>query len=112
MNQQNNREMTKFYLKEKDYADVYNPPIMRNITLSCEIFGGFTRYVNVSRFENIQTLINYVLITLRDVLRSNHLDNLLTKLDNTWHLYHIHDYDIYNVLIEDREYYICNHGCS
>lgn len=86
-------------------------PILRRFTLSCEIFSGFTQELDVSKINTIQEVINHVLMRLRGVLRENHLEDLQTKLNHMWNAYHIHDYDIYNILTEERDYYICNHGC-
>lgn len=106
------------YLVENAQGKAYNytnkrplTPILRRFTLSCEIFSGFTQELDVSKINTIQEVIDHVLFRLIDVLRENHLEDLVTKLHHMWNTYHIHDYDIYNILIEEREYYICNHGC-
>lgn len=103
------------YLEKNAQSKVYNnrpfTPILRRFTLSCEIFSGFTQELDVSKINTIQEVIDHVLFRLIDVLRENHLEDLVTKLHHMWNTYHIHDYDIYNILIEEREYYICNHGC-
>jgi len=119
MNDMNDMKRTNMYLEEtssgKGYISDHKGSVgslIRTFTLSCDHFGGFTCVVNVSYFDTVQDIINYVLTRLRDALAANHLDRLVDKLHHTWYSYHIHDYNICNILVEDREYYICNHGCQ
>jgi hypothetical protein len=85
--------------------------ILRTFILSCETFGGFSCTIDVNDYETIQDVINEVLARLMRVLAANNFIALVDKLEKTTNRYHVHDRDIGYVLIEDQEYYVCNHGC-
>lgn len=108
-------KITKMYLKETSGGRGYihntssTQSIIRTFTLSCEVFGRFTHTLDISKLESVQEIINCVLTKLREILVTNNLDVMASTLNNIWYKYHVHDYDIYNILLEEREYYICNH---
>jgi len=120
MSEPYNNKITKMYLEEtpdgrgyisSNYIhNTFVPPIIRTFTLSCEVFGRFTHTLDIYKLKSAQEIINCVLTKLREILVSNHLDVLASTLNNLWYKYHVHDYDIYNMLLEEREYYICNHN--
>ena len=86
--------------------------IMREIQISCDTFGGFKVSLDVALFSNKQQLIEWVVNLLRVRLEELNLTGLLNKLNEISHLYHIHDYDMGEILIVPRTYYICNHNCQ
>ena len=49
---------------------------------------------------------------LEQFLNNEDLYKLKTKLESIKHLFHIHDYDFGDMLLNDQTYYICNHGCN
>jgi hypothetical protein len=87
-------------------------PIYRTFTLSCNTFSGFNLRVDVAKFNHLNEVIEHVLTTLRNHLKQLGLESLLNQLTTLWSLYHIHDYDIETIWLEDKDYYICNHGCG
>ena len=86
--------------------------IIREIQISCDTFGGFKVSLDVALFSNKQQLIEWVVNLLRVRLEELNLTGLLNKLNEISHLYHIHDYDMGEILIVPRTYYICNHNCQ
>ena len=86
--------------------------IHRRFTFSCDTFGGYSIDVDVNKFDSIQSIINHAVDCLKEQLRWNGFTSLLEKLQTLSPLYHIHDYDFGNIIMEERIYYICNHGCN
>ena len=96
--------------------DYQNPmqynPVFRKLTISCDTFGGFSVDLDIAVLNDKQTIINNVLDELKRTLELCGMTNLIEKLSQTRKLYHIHDYDIWDMLIVEKEYYICNHKCG
>jgi len=84
--------------------------ITRRFTISCPEFGGYSCAVCVNNMESIQEIIDYVIGELRNSLVKLQLETLYKRLDDMKNLYHVHDYLITDILINDQEYYICKHG--
>lgn len=86
--------------------------IIREVQISCDTFGGFKVSLDVALFSNKQQLIEWVVNLLRVRLEELNLTGLLNKLNEISPLYHIHDYDMGEILLVPRTYYICNHNCQ
>ena len=82
--------------------------INREIVISCDTFGGFAVNIAVGLFSTKQDLINSVIDTLLTQLTKLNLTTVVEKLQRTRHLYNIHDYDMGDILIVPKTYYICN----
>ena len=89
---------------------MYNP-VFRKLTISCEMFGGFSSDVDIALLNDKQEIINIVLDELKKTLEMSGMNILVEKLSQMRKLYHIHDYDIGHMLLVEKEYYICNHNC-
>jgi len=87
-------------------------PIERTIHISCDMFGGFKATLDVGLFSCKQQLILWVINLLEVRLHDLGLEILERKLQERKHLYHIHDYDMGEILLVNRPYYICNHNCD
>ena len=87
-------------------------PVFRKLTISCNTFGGFSVNIDIGLFNDKIAVINHVLDKLLYTLVNSGMEQLIEKLAQTRKLYHIHNYDIGDMLITDQEYYICNHGCD
>jgi hypothetical protein len=87
-------------------------PVFRKMTISCDTFGGFSLNLDIGLFNDKSAVINHVLDKLLHTLVNSGMEQLIEKLAQTRKLYHIHDYDIGEMLITDQEYYICNHNCG
>tara|TARA_Y100000361_G_C11134142_1_gene330784 strand:- start:99 stop:383 length:285 start_codon:yes stop_codon:yes gene_type:complete len=89
-----------------------NLSIKRTIYISCDTFGGFKRTIEINDCNNKQDVINRMICLLEQFLNNEDLHKLKTKLESIKHLFHIHDYDFGDMLLNDQTYYICNHGCN
>ena len=85
--------------------------IVRELQISCDTFGGFKVSVDIAQFMTKQQIIDWVINLLRVRLEELNLTGLLNKLNDISDLYHIHDYDMGEILLVSRTYYICNHNC-
>ena len=99
------------YCKIMEHSLEYQS-IIREIQISCDTFGGFKVDIDVALFSNKQQIIDWVINLLKVRLEDLNLNSLLNKLNNTASLYHIHDYEMGQILTENRTYYICNHDCN
>ena len=92
--------------------DLNVPVINRTFCFSCPMFGGFKRTLDINTCNNIQDIINRMVCLLEQQLKKEDWYKLTEKLQSIKTLYHIHDYDFGYILLSDKEYYICNHGCD
>ena len=82
----------------------------KNFQLSCPLFWGFNRYIDMDECYNNQDIINKLLYKLKDFLKDNNLLSLLDKLKDKEKDYHIHDYTFDKILLSKEEkIYICRH---
>ena len=88
-----------------------NINIYRTFTFSCPTFGGFKRKIDVNLCNSKQEIIERMICLLKQNIEKEDFYKLLEILNNNKKLYHIHDYEFGHILLNDQEYYICNHGC-
>ena len=86
--------------------------IVRKFIISCERFGGYTVRLTVNDFENIKQVVSAVIDKLKETLKSHCFESLLDILKQITENYHMHDVTIEQILLVDKPYYICNHGCQ
>ena len=84
----------------------------RKFIVSCDLFGGFTCRINVNTCESLDDIVRQVVSRLESVLERNNLLTLLSSLEDKKQGFHIHDKLFGQILLEDVEYYVCNHGCG
>ena len=77
-----------------------NLSIKRTIYISCDTFGGFKRTIEINDCNSKQDVINRMICLLEQFL--NNEFNKLTKLESIKHLFHIHDYDFGDMLLNDK----------
>ena len=83
----------------------------RTFVFSCPTFGGFKRKININLCETKQEVIERMICLLKQYIEKEDFYKLLEILNNNKKLYHIHDFEFGYMLLNDQEYYICNHGC-
>tara|TARA_B110000971_G_C19937406_1_gene467048 strand:+ start:212 stop:499 length:288 start_codon:yes stop_codon:yes gene_type:complete len=88
-----------------------NRTIDRTFVFSCPTFGGFKRKININLCETKQDVIDRMICLLEQKIKKEDLYRLIEILNTNKKLYHIHDYEFGYILLNDQEYYICNHGC-
>ena len=82
---------------------------LREFQISSDIFGGFTRWVDVMGVNSLDDIVEVVRSALEGVLTDHHL----YELRNTLHQrnFHIHDFTIADIrkASSDRIFYVCDH---
>lgn len=84
---------------------------LRKFQLSCPVFWGYNKYVDIERFNNLDDIVVNVLDSCEEFFRSNNLIDLYEFLKSIKSSYHIHDVNM-DILInsqEDAVFYICRH---
>ena len=85
----------------------------RKIIISCELFWGFTHFVDLDEIDSIQEIIDLTIIALKDFLKRNNLLNLVDKLNVLIKdkRFHVHDVTFEDVLLSDdtNTVYVCSH---
>ena len=92
--------------------DLNVPVINRTFCFSCPMFGDFKRTIDINTCNSIQDIINRMVCLLEQQLKKENWYKLTEKLQSIKTLYNIHDYEFGYMLLNDNEYYICNHGCD
>jgi hypothetical protein len=88
---------------------------LRKFQLSCPVFWGYNKYVDVEKYNNLNDILIYILNSCEEFFRSNNLIDLVEFFKSIKHLYHIHDGNFEAVLNSDQDdiIYICRHdGCE
>ena len=87
-------------------------PHYRTFIFSCDYFGGYTVKLDMDMVNGKSDIIICCVIELNKKLEELNLHALKEKLKVLKWKYHIHDVEFGTILVEDKEYYICNHGCG
>ncbi len=87
-------------------------PHYRTFIFSCDYFGGYTVKLDMDLVNRKSDIIICCVVELEKKLKELNLQSLLRELGPLKHRYHIHDVEFGTILVEDNEYYICNHGCN
>ena len=82
--------------------------IERKFIISSRYFGGYETNVSINDCESIQDIIEIVIETLLTVFKKNKLEHLTSMLNKMKPGFHIHDFTIESILLNDGTYYICN----
>ena len=95
---------------------------LRKLQISDPLWWGFNRYIDLERFNSVNSLIEYFVLQLENFLKEHNLLEQYDKFKLIKHRYHIHGpYDDnhnhnhmveYNFLLntsEDDTIYICRH---
>ena len=89
-----------------------NNSTLRTFQLSSDLFWGYKITLDISRFDTIRSVIEYVKSDLRTFLLSRNLQCLVEKLDEC--KFHIHEpHDTFEELVHNSTcndiVYICDH---
>ena len=88
---------------------------LRKIQLSCPVFWGYNKYIDIEKYNNLEDIMKNVLDSCEEFFKSNNLMDLYEFFKSIKHLYHIHDGDFKILLESGKEdvFYICRHdGCE
>lgn len=89
-----------------------NSNTVRTFQVSSDLFWGYRMSIDISRYDNIKSIIDYVKNDIKTFLLSRNLQCLVEKLDEC--RFHIHEpYDVFQDLINSTSnsdvIYICDH---
>lgn len=85
---------------------------LRTFQISSDLFWGYRMVVDLSHFDNIKSIIEYVKNDIRTFLLSRNLQCLVEKLDECkFHIHQPHDVfqDLVNYTTLNDVIYICDH---
>ena len=88
---------------------------LRKFQLSCPVFWGYNKYIDVEKYNNLNDILIHVLKSCEEFFQSNNLIDLVEFFKSIKHLYHIHDGNFETILNshENDTIYICRHdGCE
>lgn len=83
------------------------PELYRSFSLSCPVFAGYTRWIDVGSCATIQDIIDSVLGDLAEDLSRMNFELLAEKLASFRAEYHIHDHTLEDIRKTETEYYVC-----
>jgi len=85
----------------------------RKIIISCDLFWGFTKIIDLDEIESIDDIVNNILHEFKSFLKEHNLLTLLDKLNSyiNKNKYHIHGVTFEDILISNPEetIYVCSH---
>lgn len=85
---------------------------LRKFQISCPVFWGFNRYIDIEKYNNINDILSYFLNSCEEFFKTNNLIDLYEFFKSIKNNYHIHDVD-FNTLINssnnDDIIYVCRH---
>tara|TARA_B110001469_G_scaffold126877_1_gene145764 strand:+ start:200 stop:502 length:303 start_codon:yes stop_codon:yes gene_type:complete len=84
---------------------------LRKFQLSCPVFWGYNKYIDVEKYNNIDDIMKYILDSCEEFWKSNNLIDLYEFFKSIKHFYHIHGCNFDSVVNskEDEVFYICRH---
>ena len=88
---------------------------LRKFQLSCPVFWGYNKYIDVEKYNNLNDILIHVLKSCEEFFQSNNLIDLVEFFKSIKHLYHIHDGNFEKIINSDENdtIYICRHdGCE
>tara|TARA_Y100000591_G_C21843629_1_gene707271 strand:+ start:2548 stop:2850 length:303 start_codon:yes stop_codon:yes gene_type:complete len=84
---------------------------LRKFQLSCPVFWGYNKYVDIERYNNLNDIIENVLNSCEEFFRTNNLIDLYEFFKSIKSSYHIHDVTLDTLINsqDDTIFYICRH---
>lgn len=78
--------------------------------LSCPVFWGFNRIIDISRTSTVQECIDIFLEVHREFLFEQNYIDLLNFFDAHKSEYHIHNMTFENIMNSNETIYVCRHN--
>ena len=86
---------------------------IRPVFISAPLFWGFQRYVDLTRHNSIEKVIQYIIDELREFLKGENLQSLLESLNDRirTHCFHIEKIRNFEELLvhSNDPIYVCSH---
>ena len=84
---------------------------LRKFQISCPVFWGYHKYVDIEQYNNLNDIINNVLNDCELFFKSHNLIDLYEFFKSIKSTYHIHDLT-FDILLNSNDtdtFYICRH---
>jgi hypothetical protein len=85
---------------------------LKHFQLSCPVFWGFNRMLDITGVKSIQDCVNLVLDVHEQFLFENNYIDLLNFFKSVRKDYHIHDSQFENILVTKETIYVCRHNSN
>ena len=85
---------------------------LRKFQLSCPVFWGYNKYIDIEKYNNIDDIMKEVLNSCEEFFKSNNLIDMCNFFKTIKSYYHIHDGN-FETLLNSRDediFYICRHN--
>ena len=85
---------------------------LRKFQLSCPVFWGYNKYIDLEKYNNIHDIMKEVLNSCEEFFKSNNLIDMYEFFKTIKLSYHIHDGN-YETLLNSKDediFYICRHN--
>ena len=82
----------------------------KHFQISCPVFWGFNRYIDISELNTLQECINLFLDEHRNFLFEQNYIDLLNFFDAHRNEYHIHDMNMEKLKESSDTIYVCRHN--
>jgi len=85
---------------------------LRKFQLSCPVFWGYNKYIDVEKHNNSETILIDILNSCEAFFKSNNLIDMYEFFKTIKLSYHIHDINFETILnsSEEEVFYICRHN--
>ena len=84
---------------------------LRKFQLSCPVFWGFNKYIDIEKYNNIDDILKDVLDSCEEFFKTHNLIDMYEYFKTIKSSYHIHDLSL-EILFksnDDDTFYICRH---
>ena len=84
---------------------------LRKFQLSCPVFWGYNKYIDVEKYNNLDDILKYVLDSCEDFFKTHNLIDMCEYFKTIKSSYHIHDHNFETLVNSstDDVFYICRH---
>ena len=84
---------------------------LRKFQLSCPVFWGYNKYIDIEKYNNVVDIIKDILDSCESFFKSNNLIDMYEFFKSIKKSYHIHGIN-FNILHQSKEeevFYVCRH---
>ena len=85
---------------------------LRKFQISCPVFWGFNRYIDVEKYNNMNDIIREFLDLCEQFFKTENLMDLYEFFKTVKDSYHIHDTTLETIINSDNDtiIYVCRHS--
>lgn len=85
------------------------PNFNKRFQISCPVFWGFNRFIDISEANSVQECIDKFLQVHREFLFEQNYVDLLNFFDAHKNEYHIHNFTLEQIIESNETIYVCRH---